>query len=471
MSNILERVDQTLFAFERATGATSLGQCVWVYNRGIDIDGLRQFHHHLAHGRLSRRIERSPLPFGRHRWVRTTETSQLEIVKTPSPRAEFDSWLAQQAEKAIDAEHGPGWHLAVLPFTDGGAGVSLVASHCLADGVAGAFAVAEAACGYGKTFNWPSATSRRRWQALREDARQVVRDIPQIGSAAAAATRFARGNRNSAEAARPLTRMPARRAGSEDLVAIPSATAFIDADHWDARVAALRGSSSALLGGVAAQLAKRVGRVAADSTVTLALPVNERTAEDTRANAVTNVNVTIDPANAWTDLRGIRTAINQALSQRHRSPDQRLALLPIVPLLPRRLIRRWVSVAAGGATTVGVSNIGVISPLISRPDGTDADYTTARSLYAGMRMATLKRAGGMLALLSARLPKHTFVSVLGYQPGRLTSDEELRAMLSETLDDFSLTAVIGWPPPDSETTDAVEPLRLPRQDTSLLPRQ
>ena len=68
MSNVLDLVDQTMFFGERATGTTSLLQCVWVYNRAIDIERLRQFHDHLQHGRLSRLIERSPLPFGRHRW-------------------------------------------------------------------------------------------------------------------------------------------------------------------------------------------------------------------------------------------------------------------------------------------------------------------------------------------------------------------------------------------------------------------
>ena len=36
---------------------------------------------------------------------------------------------ASRPTPPLDAEHGPEWHLAVLPFTDGGAGVSLVISH------------------------------------------------------------------------------------------------------------------------------------------------------------------------------------------------------------------------------------------------------------------------------------------------------------------------------------------------------
>src|ERR1700728_1100482 len=77
MSNVLDLVDQTAFLGERATGASSLGQCVWVSDRAIDIDGRRQSHHPLQRGRLSRRIERSPLPFGRHRWVSSSDPSDL----------------------------------------------------------------------------------------------------------------------------------------------------------------------------------------------------------------------------------------------------------------------------------------------------------------------------------------------------------------------------------------------------------
>ena len=63
----------------------------------IDIDGLRRFHHQLQQGLLSRRIERSPLPFGRHRWVSANRQPELEIVATPRPREEFDAWLDEQA--------------------------------------------------------------------------------------------------------------------------------------------------------------------------------------------------------------------------------------------------------------------------------------------------------------------------------------------------------------------------------------
>ena len=49
MNNVLGLFDQAYFTGERVTGATGVLQCVWVYDRAIDIDGLRRFHRHL-HG-------------------------------------------------------------------------------------------------------------------------------------------------------------------------------------------------------------------------------------------------------------------------------------------------------------------------------------------------------------------------------------------------------------------------------------
>ena len=412
MNNIIDLVDQTFFRLGQAAG---VGQCVWVYDRPVDIDGLRRFHEHLQRGRLSRRIERSPLPFGRHRWVSPSDQPELEIVATPRPREEFDAWLDEQANIPLDAEHGPGWHLAMLPFTDGGAAVSLVLTHCLTDGIGGCVAIVEAACGYDSAIDWPAAGSRRRWQALREDARQTVRDIPAIGRAAVAAARFARRNRGRAGSATPP---PAPLAGADELVALPTATIFLDADEWDARADSLGGTSNTLLAGLAARLAQRVGRVAADGSVTLAMPVNERVADDTRANAVAMVDITVDPAPAATDLREIRAATKQALIRHREVPDERQDLLPLVPLLPRRVTRRMASVATGGVTNVVVSsNLGAAPPAVNQPDGTDASHVALLSRYPGVTKAMIHQLGGLLVVHSARAHNQVFVSVLALSAG------------------------------------------------------
>jgi hypothetical protein len=452
MSNVLDLVDQTFFRLEQAVGA-GVGQSVWVYNRPVDIDGLRQFHQHLQQGRLARRIERSPLRFGRHRWVSPLDQHEIEIA-TPRPREEFDAWLNEQANIPLDAEHGPGWHLAVLPFTDGGAGVSFVVTHCLTDGIGGCLAVVEAACGYDHTINWPAAGSRPRWLALREDARQTMRDIPGIRRAVVAAARFARRNRRSAGSAaaasskapsKALPKLPPPIAGADELVTLPTAAFFLDADDWDARAQSLGGTSNTLLAGVAARLAHRVGRVAADGSVALAIPVNERTADDTRANAVTMLDITVDPAPATTHLGEIRAATKHALIRHWEVPDERRTLLPLVPLLPQRLVKRMLGVATGGATNVVVaSNIGAAPPAANRPDGTDADYVVLLSRYPGLTKAMIHQLGGLMVVHSARVHRQVFVSVLAYQPDRLNSNDDLRQRVSGVLSEFSLTATACW---------------------------
>jgi hypothetical protein len=448
MSNVLGLFDQTFFIGERVTGATGLLQCVWVYDRAIDIDGLRRFHRHLQRGRLSRRIERSPLPFARYRWVAAGGQSDLEIIETPRPREEFDAWLTEQANTALDAEHGPEWHLAVLPFTDGGAGVSLLISHCLTDGVGLCEALAAAATGRHDPTNWPAAGSRPRWRALREDARQTARDIPGIGRAIVAAARMARrGVAGSATLplSQPPTRPPVPLAGADEPITMPTATIFVDTDAWDARASSLGGTSNSLLAAVAARLAQRAGRIAADGSVTLGMPVNERTADDTRANAVTNVDFTVDPALATTDLREIRSATKRAILRRDENPDERWVLLPLVPLMPQWLLKRMAGVAAGSATGVVASNLGDVNPAAYRPDGTAADSFAIKSSCPGMTKALMHRTGGMMAVVSGRVDRQLFISVAAYQPDRANSNSDLRRDLTSALSDFSLAGSIGFP--------------------------
>lgn len=445
MSNVLDLADQTLFLGERATGATSLLQCVWVYDRAIDTGGLREFHRHLGRGRLSRRVERSALPFGRHRWVSTREVSALEITASPRPRDDIDAWLQEQADKRPDAEHGPGWHLAMLPLSDGGAVVSLVTTHCLTDGVGLCEALGDAASGRDDEVRWPAAGSRRRWRALREDARQTAHDARDVGRAIGAAARMLRQGRDGSGAAAPARgKRPPPPTAPDDRITLPMETIFVSADEWDARANALGGTSNALLAGLAAHLAQRVGRVAADGSVNVGMPFNERAPGDTRANAVTNVDVTLDPSAITTDLREIRAVIKQALVRHHDVPDERWALLPLVPLIPKPVFRRLLSVVTGGATTVVSSNLGALDPAANRPDGTDADYFAMKSVYPGVTTATMHRTNGALALLSGRVHNRVFISVLAYELGRHNSNEVLRQALSRVLSDFSLTATTGW---------------------------
>ena len=178
------------------------------------------------------------------------------------------------------------------------------------------------------------------------------------------------------------------------------------------------------------------------------MPVNERTAGDTRANAITNVDFTVDPAPATTDLREIRAATKQALIRSQEEPNERWELLPLAPLLPQWLVRRSVGVSAGSAASVVSSNLGAVNPAAYRPDGTDADYFVVKPLGPGVTKAIMHRLGGLLVLVSGRAHGRVFVSVLAYQPGRSNSNDGLQEDLSRALSDFSLTTT-DWDTPAS----------------------
>jgi diacylglycerol O-acyltransferase / wax synthase len=445
MSNVLDLLDQTMFDVGQATGTNTRLQCVWVYSRAIDVDGLRQFRDHVARGRLSRRIERSPLPFGRHRWVAPVGSSDIEIVTSARPREEFEGWLDEQANTTLDCEHGPEWHLATIPFTDGGAGVSLVVSHCLVDGVGLWEAVAAAALGRDDPIVWPAAASRRGWQALREDVRQTVRDIPTVRQAVATAMRSDRRSREDAGAAAPIqTKLPELPPGADESVSLPATTTiFVNADEWDARAQSLGGTSNTLLVGLAARLAQRAGRVAADGSVVVTLPVDERTEGDTRANAITGIRVTVDPTHATTDLSEIRAAVKRALIHHGEVPDPENMLNALVPLMSKRLLKAARSATmkreAASSNLVGSSNVGLIDAAASRPDGTDADSFALRLHHLGATKARVLSYGGLQTLLAGTARGQVFVSLVSCVPGQLNSNDSARQELSAALNDFSLT--------------------------------
>jgi hypothetical protein len=116
------------------------------------------------------------------------------------------------------------------------------------------------------------------------------------------------------------------------------------------------------------------------------------------------------------------------------------------------------SVALGGATTSGSSNLGAVDPAANRPDGTEADYFAMKSLLVGATQATIHQTGGLLGLLSGRVHGQVFVSVVAYQPGCSNSNDGLRQHISSVLSDFSLTATVDWPCPEPVGRAAGDPV-------------
>ena len=443
--NRLAFTDDALFAEHRAIGQQNLViQWVWVYEHAIDFDGLRRFHHNLGYGLLGRRIERSPLSFARHRWVFDRGPSDIDIAECARPRAELSDWADERSQLPIDPECGPGWHLGVLPLTDDSTAVSLVLSHYLLDGLGLALALIEAIQGNMRDLGYPPPRSRTRLRAVVQDARQTARDIPEIARTLVAAAKQAR--RLWHDSARsPASRPIALRGGDgDDPIVVPGVTIYIDLDVWDARAKALGGTSNALLAGLAAKLGERMGRRrAGDGAVTMQLPMSERVEGDTRANAMSFACVSVDPTRVTTDLHDVRAAIKQALRTLRETRDESLQLRWLTPFAPKRALKRLRDArVADPERPVICSNIGDLSSVVCRPDGTDAEYSAGRAIWQHETRQWLERRGGQMDLYSGRIGGKVFITVVAYQPGAENTKAALRELAAHTLAEFDLTCEI-----------------------------
>ncbi len=447
LDNRLAPVDQALFTGQRATGRKMVMQVVWVYEHPINFDGLRRFHHNLGYGLLGRRIERSPLPFARYRWVLDRGPSEIDIAECPRPRAELSDWADERSQLPVDPEWGPGWHLGVLPFNDGSTAVSLVISHYVLDGLGLVVSIVDAILGNTRDLGYPPPRSRTPLRAVVQDARQTARDTPEVARALVTSVKLSRGRRHDkapSGAARPV----ALEGGDGDNVIIaPNVTILIDLNEWDARAQALGGTSKTLVVGLIAKLGEHIGRRhAGGALVTMQLPISNRAENDTRANAVSFARVSVDPTRVTADLRDVRAAINQALGTLRETPDESLKLTPLTPFIPKRVLKRLAEqaeIVVGDDLPVFCSNLGDFGSVVCRLDGSDAEYVTGRLASQQVTRQWLERIGGLMTVQSWRLPSRIVISVGAYQPGAENTKPALRELAARTLAEFDLTGEIG----------------------------
>lgn len=372
-TDLLAFVDQGAAAGTRATGRNSLIQVVWTYDGGVDLEGLERFRRALTRGLLGRRVAASPLPVGRDRWVASAAAAQISIAAQPRPRADIDAWLDERAAVPIDPWSGPGWHLGVLPLDDGGSAVTLVVSHVLADGVGTATAVAEAALGAERELPYPRE-SAPLWRAARRDAALTVRRLPAAVSAAAAASRLAKGRLAPEPGVRPHPVGPDRWA-----------VAHIDRTLLADRAAALGGTESTLLFGITAAIADALGWVRpSDGAAVLGLSVNRRTDGDLRGNAIVDAELTVDPAAGADGIAALRGTVRDTLAG--LGEEGRFDVFgPLLTLLPRRTLASLIDAPPDPAQPVTTcAGVGALPAPVRSPDGTPADRAWFRLAWSAL---------------------------------------------------------------------------------------
>lgn len=438
----LEFLDQTALELHRATGRGQLMQCVWVYEHPLDEEGLNRFHRNLYESLGSRLIERSPLPFGRPRWVRPAGSPPpIHRAQTTRPRSELMDWADELGALPIDPEHGPGWHVAVLPLEDGSTAVSIIASHVIGDGVGAMMAVFEAVTGAIRNPGYDKPGARTLGQAVVADLKQAVRDVPLAARTAVKAVKMFRTKRDEFSRAR-AARGHTSNGGH---VTVPSVAVYVDVAEWDAKAAELGGNSYSLVAGFAARLSDRIGRRRADGTVSLLIAINLRESlDDDRALAMAFASANVDPAKVTVDLTESRNAVREAREKSKGEPDQTMELLALIPWIPKGWVKGVADLLFSYSEDLPVScsNLGDLPAELAMVDGTPAENVFIRALDANVTLGELKRSHGQLVVVSGRINGKISISVEAYQLDAENSKARLRELVAQTLGEFGLAGTI-----------------------------
>lgn len=439
----LEFLDQAALELLRATGRGQLMQCVWVYEHPFDDEGFERFHRNLYASLGSRLIERSPLPFGRPRWVQPVgPPPPVHVAQHSRPRTELMDWADELTSLPIDPERGPGWHLAVQRLDDGSTAASIVASHVIGDGVGALMAVFEGITGNIRETGYELPDSRTRGQALVADLRRAIRDLPLTARTAVKAAKMVRAKRDEFSRARAAQSTPV----DGQHVVVPSVAIYVDTPQWDAKAESLGGNSYSLLAGFAAKLGEHLGRRrASDGTVTLMIAINLRESlDDDRALAMAFANATVDPTMVTTDLTEARNGVRDARETAKREPDPIMELMPLIPWLPNGAVKSVADLmfAYSESLPVSCSNLGDLPPELARVDGTDAEYVFIRAIDSDVTMGELQRSHGQLVVVSGRINGKISISVEAYQLDAENTKARLLDITKQTLSEFGLNAVI-----------------------------
>ncbi|WP_253663003.1 wax ester/triacylglycerol synthase family O-acyltransferase [Williamsia maris] len=407
--------------------------------------GLERFNTQLGAGRLGRRIEKSAFPWARDRWVDEPSAPAVDIDSLGTSE-EVAGWVDRRASIPIDPWAGPAWHIGVLPVDDGSTVVTLVASHALVDGVGMALATADAAASRSRSWGYRPPRTRGAFRGFLHDGLQTVREIPKVFRALVSAVGLMRTRLRvepTPEATAPTPQQSS--AGSKRSTAPPErrdvwAVARVRVNDVAVQARERGGTDTTLLCGVATQLAADLGWVnplTGESTV--ALSVNQRTSSnDARANALTEVQIDIDPAAVTIDLSGIRSDLRTALVASTDHPHEFDRLLPLTPFLPKKLFGALIEAPADLARPVTTcAGLGTLDPGVFRPDGSPADTSWFRLTWAALpgRTPIARRQYLYFGWTGSEHEFAVFAATNLRLPGTCTWDQ----LLDNALERFSLS--------------------------------
>jgi hypothetical protein len=432
-------MDQGSFVGLRALGRGPALQLTWLYPHAINEAAVTQFSERLAMGLLGRLLQRSPLPWGRHRWVANPVPGPVTWFRDPIPKEGLPKLRGKLLDLPVDPERGPGWRLAIQPLKGGGCALTMLVSHTIADMQAAKQAIADAVADRRVDHGPPASSGRCSPAMVVRDSVESLRALPDVWRAVAALVR--RSRKGSARLARSSTRA---RSGHDDLepaVDVPLVQVVMNAEAYRRRASDLGVASNTLVMAFAARLAFRLGRVDATGGVKLVLPVSDRHADDRRGNALRSVTVMADPEACRNHPRALQRDLKASLVSLIRHGDDLSPLFPLIPYVPLWLARRLERAALGADLPVGCSLVGELPLDVNRPCG--EALLLQLSLLERYTASELERLGGVLFVACYWVGERPSFTVSGYVPDRTTTHARLASFVRDALADMGLCGTVS----------------------------
>jgi hypothetical protein len=441
-------LDQLAYELFRVTGRSQLIQCLWLYDREVNLAALARTNERLAALSFNRLIEPSPLPGGRPRWVKPGGAPLLPDRKSdPLPRSRLLQWANQHARAPLDPVIGPASRMTIQPFDDGATAVSLVGSHLLLDGMGALCAIEAAVNGTDVPSPYLPKGARGRLSGCVSDAWQILADAPRT-VVALGRIAHAHWTRSVGPMQKPAVTAAGAGHAPSTIVQLPAVMVTVESRAWFACEQRLGGGLNTLLPGVVATLASHLGRRRfSDGAVSLLVPINRRRGlDDERALAIEFHMMNVAPAGLTTNLRPVNASRKALLrGARKNRTDALASFLPAIAWMPRTtakmLVNRLFDYA--GQLPASCSDLGMLPDGLARIDGAPCRQVFTRAVDVNVTRQDLERSHGHLVVVASRYDKTVSLCIEGCQlaPTPTTTDE-LRLVTSQTLADYGLDAVI-----------------------------
>lgn len=438
-NDILCYADQGSLLGLRALARGPILHFTWIYSHQPSDADILRFNERLAEGLLGRLVQRSVLPWGRHRWVANPAAAPVTWFHSSIRHEDLSDWRSSLVNLPIDPEYGPGWRLAVQSIAGGGCAISLLVSHTIADGQATSIAVAEAISGQNSTCHPPVRMSRWTPARLIGDCIESLRSLPELFSALSVLLQRCRSIAPEAGSRPPWPRRRSAKA-SMPAVYVPHVQIAMDRAAIEESSTSRSVSSNTLVASFTARLASRMGRIDASGRVTLVLPVSDRVPGDCRGNALLSVTLKIDPHKDLNEPRYLQGKIRSALASLLRRHDDLSAMFPLIPYVPIWLARRLERLALGSELPSGCSLLGALPEALNRPFG-EASLVLV-SLLERFTQVDLDDLQGQLFIVSHITGGRYMVSVAAYTPDQITNRAQLLPLVQEALSETGLSGEI-----------------------------